>query len=200
MTLLEFTRDLIDRAQQDVNLPLPVVFNLSSWKGGKQTIAAWLVQELNSQYQVPKQTGSNWVKNGQLLLLLDGLDEVRSDIRGACVQALNQFHQAYGDTEMVVCSRLKDYEALKHCLHFQAAIYVQPLSSEQIQQYLNSVGTGLAALRTTLQTDTQLQELAKSPLMLNIMAIAYQGMCVENIPSMSLEERRQHMFNAYIEP
>jgi hypothetical protein len=31
-------------------------------------------------------------------------------------------------------------------------------------------------------------------------AIAYQGMSVENLPSMSLEERRQHLFNAYIEP
>jgi MFS family permease len=225
MTLLELTRDLINRAEHDVNLPMPVVFNLSSWKGGKQTIAAWLVQELNSQYQVPKQTGSNWIKNGQLLLLLDGLDEVRSDIRHACVQALTQFHQQHGDTEIVVCSRLKDYETLKYRLHFQAAIYVQPLSSEQIQQYLNSAGAELAPVTTALQSDTQLQELAKSPLMLNIIAIAlqpyghptagaapwaiacdtaqsaiaYQRSSVKDLPSMSLEERRQHLFNAYIE-
>ncbi|MEW6495595.1 MAG: AAA-like domain-containing protein [Cyanobacteriota bacterium] len=198
-TLLELTRDLIDRAEQDVNLPMPVVLNLSSWRGGKQTITDWLVQELNSQYQVPKQTGSDWVRNGQLLLLLDGLDEVRGNIRDACVQALNQFHAQHGNTEIVVCSRIKDYEALKHRLHFQAAIYVQPLSSEQIQHYLKSIGTQLSAISTTLQTDTQLQELAKSPLMLNIITLAYQGMSIEDLPSMNLEERRQHLFNAYIE-
>jgi class 3 adenylate cyclase len=199
IALLELARDLIHRANQDVNLPMPVVLNLSSWKGGRQTIAEWLIQELHSQYQVPKQTGSKWIKDEQLLLLLDGLDEVRGDIRLACVQALNQFRQERGRAEIVVTSRIKDYETLKHRLRFSAAIYVQPLTPEQIQHYLAAAGANLTAVSTALQTDTQLQELAKSPLMLNIIAIAYQGMSVETLPSMNLEERRQHLFNAYIE-
>jgi uncharacterized caspase-like protein len=199
ITLLELARDLIHRAQQDVSLPMPVVLNLSSWKGGRQTIVEWLVQELHSHYQVPKQNGSSWVKTGQLLLLLDGLDEVKGDIQYACIQALNQFRQEHGQAEIVVCSRIKDYEALKHPLRFSAAIYVQPLTEEQIQHYLATAGAKLAAVSTALQTDTQLQELAKSPLMLNIIAIAYQGMSIEDLPRMNLEEGRQHLFNAYIE-
>ncbi|NEP02666.1 MAG: NACHT domain-containing protein [Symploca sp. SIO2E9] len=199
ITLLELARDLINRAQRDVNLPMPVVLNLSSWKGGKQTIADWLILELNNQYQVSKEIGKVWVKEGKLLLLLDGLDEVRNNIRDNCTQALNQFLQQQGETEMVVCSRIKDYTALKSRLHLQAAIYVQPLKREQIQQYLTSLGDSVAAVSTALQTDTQLQELASSPLMLNIMAIVYQGMSVEDLPNMNLEQRRQHIFNAYID-
>lgn len=199
IALLELARDLIHRANQDVNLPMPVVLNLSSWKGGRQTIAEWLIQELHSQYQVPKQTGSKWLKDDRLLLLLDGLDEVRGDIRLACVQALNQFRQEHGRAEIVVTSRIKDYETLKHRLRFSGAIYVQPLTPEQIQHYLAAAGAKLTAVSTALRTDTQLQELAKSPLMLNIIAIAYQGMSLESLPSMNLEQRRQHLFNAYIE-
>ncbi|HBB32217.1 MAG TPA: hypothetical protein DDZ80_27575 [Cyanobacteria bacterium UBA8803] len=199
ITLVELARDLVDRAQQDVNLPIPVVLNLSSWQGGKHTIADWLVSELYSQYQVPKQVGKSWMKAGQLLLLLDGLDEVNSAYRDACVQALNQLHQEQVDTEMVVCSRIKDYESLRHRLNFQAAIYIQPLTSEQVQLYLADAGAELAAVSIALRTDIHLQELVKSPLMLNIITLAYRGMSIEDLPSQNLEERRQHLFNAYID-
>jgi hypothetical protein len=198
-TLLELTRDLIERAELGLTQPIPVVFNLSSWSGHKQAIADWLVQELHTKYQVSKEIGKDWVKQQQLLLLLDGLDEVSIKQRQACVDALNHFNQEHGQTEMVVCSRIKDYEALSTRLRFQAAIYLQPLTLEQIYHYLKSTSSELAALNTALHSDTTLQELAKSPLMLSIMTLAYQGMPMEELPSRNLEERRKHLFNSYIE-
>ncbi|NJO50709.1 MAG: NACHT domain-containing protein [Leptolyngbyaceae cyanobacterium RM2_2_4] len=94
-TLLELTRDLVKRAEQGVDHRIPIVFNLSSWTT-KQSIAEWLVDELSSKYQVPKQIGRQWVSNQELLLLLDGLDEVKLERRNECVVALNNFHQNYG--------------------------------------------------------------------------------------------------------
>ncbi len=198
-TLLELTRDLIKQTESDLTQPIPVVFNLSSWSGQKPKITNWLVQELHTKYQVSKEIGQNLVNQQQLLLLLDGLDEVEAQQREACVDALNYFHQEYGQTEMVVCSRIRDYEALSMRLRFQAAIYLQPLTLSQIQQYLTSAGSELAAIRRALATDAILQELAQSPLMLNIMTLAYQGMSIEELPSNNLGQLRQHLFNAYIE-
>ncbi|NEP13180.1 MAG: protein kinase [Symploca sp. SIO2C1] len=199
-TLLELTRDLLDIAKTDWTQPIPVVFNLSSWKGGKQTIRDWLVQELNTQYQVSQEIAKSWVKAGQLLLLLDGLDEVSTQLREACVLAINQFSQEHGTTEIVVCCRIQDYQAIKHRLTLQAAICLQPLSPQQIHQYLNSVGVELAAVSIALQEDTILQELASSPLMLSIITLAYQGMSREDLPKISaIEERRKHLFDAYIQ-
>src|ERR671932_2408111 len=163
-TLLELTRDLIEQAELDLTQPMPVVFNLSSWSGHKQAIADWLVQELHTKYQVSKEIGKDWVKEQELLLLLDGLDEVSAKQRQACVDALNHFNQEHGQTEIVVCSRIKDYEALSTRLQFQAAIYLQPLTLEQIYHYLANVGSKLAALSNALHTDETLQELAQSPL------------------------------------
>jgi hypothetical protein len=55
-------------------------------------------------------------------------------------------------------------------------------------------------VKTLLQEDTTLQELAKSPLTLSVMTLAYQGISVEELPKIgSVKERHQHLFNAYTE-
>ena len=198
ITLLELARDLIERAERDVHQPIPVVFNLSSWTQKKQTIAEWLVQELDTKYHVSKEIGRNWITEQKLLLLLDGLDEVSTDCREDCVRALNEFSRKHGQTEMVVCSRVQDYEALTNSLKLQNAIYLQPLTPEQGEDYLINAGFDPEAVRSVL-SDGELQELARTPLMLNIIALAYQGKDLETLLSTNLEDRRRHLFDAYIE-
>ena len=198
-TLLELARDLINRIQADLSQPIPVVFNLSSWEGKKQAIADWLVIELNTKYQVSPKIGKAWIQAQKLLLLLDGLDEVSRERREDCVDALNEFCQEYGQTEVVVCSRIRDYEALSSNLIFQGAVYLQPLSLEQIQEYLKNAGSELAAVRKALESDVKLQEFARSPLILSIISLAYQGISIAELPSRSNYELREHLFNAYID-
>ncbi|NER91524.1 NACHT domain-containing protein [Moorena sp. SIO3A2] len=198
-TLLELARNLIDRAEQDTDQLIPVVFNLSSWAKKRQAIADWLVEELNTIYQVPKKIRQAWVKNQQLLPLLDGLDEVKADYRDECILALNRFKKDYG-AELVVCSRIKDYEALSNRLNFQKAVYLRVLSLAQIYDYLNLVGADLTGLRTLIEKDKEWKKLANSPLMLNIMTLAYQGVAVEDLPRTEVvEEWRRQLFDAYIE-
>ena len=138
----------------------------------------------------------------QLLLLLDGLDEVKEERRADCIQALNQFLQDYGQTEMVVCSRLQEYELLarSNSLQLQAAICIRPLTSEQVDLYLQKAGDQLTALKGLLHTDETLRALACSPLMLSVMSLAYQHKALEEIPHPgSVEEHRRHVFDTYIQ-
>lgn len=198
-SLLELTHDLLKRSEQGLDYRIPVVFNLSSWAGKKQTIADWLVAELNSKYQVPKQIGQDWVEKQELLPLLDGLDEVNAERRDSCVAALNNFNQNYAP-EMVVCSRIKDYSALSNRLNFQSAIYLKSLTQEQVVNHLDNIKADLTGLRALIEEDRALQELAKSPLMLNIMVLAYEGVAVEELPKTEVvEEQRKKLFDAYIE-
>jgi hypothetical protein len=198
-TLLELARDLIQRAEQDFNLAIPVVFNLSSWTVKQEKIEDWLVEELNSKYQFPKKLGESFIKEEKLLLLLDGLDEVKAEYREQCLDALNEFHNE-NTSEIVVCCRIKDYEALSNRLNFQSAVYLMSLTLEKIVNYLDSVGSNLRGLRTLIENDETLKELAKSPLMLYIITLAYQGVSVEDLPKTDvLEEHRQQLFDAYIE-
>ncbi|MCP4402278.1 MAG: hypothetical protein GY801_33860 [bacterium] len=61
ITLLELAKTLIAQADGDPTLPIPVVFNLSSWAEKQFSIAKWLVGELNSKYNIPKKIARLWV-------------------------------------------------------------------------------------------------------------------------------------------
>lgn len=198
-TMLELARDTIARAKESAEQPVPVVFNLSSWSDGNKDITEWLVEELNTKYLLPTQVGAQLVKQERLLLLLDGLDEVRLEQRTLCVEAINHFRHEHGMTPLVVCSRVADYEALSARLKLEGAVLLQPLSTGQIEGYLANAGEKLAVLKIALQSDVALQELAQSPLMLSIMTLAYQGAASDSLPLLATADaHRKHLFAAYV--
>jgi DNA polymerase III delta prime subunit len=198
-TLLELARDLIACAERDPSQAIPVVLNLSSWPAKRQPLTDWLVEELTAKYYIPKGVARPWVENDELVLLLDGLDEVKSTHRDACVRTINDFRRQHGLTPVAVCSRSADYESLATKLAFQGAVLIQPLTLSQVDDYLAGAGLGLAAVRTALQHDAALQELAQSPLMLSIMTLAYKGGTDQELEVLdTLEVRRKHLLDAYI--
>ena len=197
--LLELTRDLLNRAQKDENLPIPVVFNLSSWARQQPPLTEWLVEELNIRYDVPRRLGQSWVTNNTLHLLLDGLDEVLPAARKQCIQAINRYREAHPFAPVVVCSRSDDYLDQSTQLRLHTAVIVQPLTQEQIDAYLVSAGAEVEALRVALRNDLDLQELAKTPLMLSILTLAYQGMPLDEITALgSLKATRWRVFDSYV--
>jgi len=196
--LLELARQLIERARENETEPIPVVFNLASWKDN-QTLVDWLAEQQNIVYSVPKKIAPMWVKENRMLLLLDGLDEVKADSRAKCVEAINQFRKEYGLTSLVVCSRIEEYSMLDTKLSLQGAITLQRLTSEQINAYFDRSGKSLSSVKQILKKDKALQELAETPLMLSIMALAYKDKNADElIASGNLEEQRSHLFEAYI--
>ena len=198
--LLTLARDLLIRAAQDPEQPIPVVFPLSSWATQRRPLADWLVDALNEQYDVPRKTGQAWVETDQILPLLDGLDEVAPEHRAACVEAINTFRQDHGLLPLVVCSRVADYEALGTRLRLQGALVVQPLTRAQVDSYLTQVGQPLAAVREALQEDPTLWELLDTPLMLTIVTLAYAGQPVGALRTHGTpDERRQHLFATYVD-
>lgn len=199
-TLLQLARDLLEAAQQNLDQPIPVIFNLSSWKKPAQKMANWLINELKVQYQVSSDIARHWIEAGELLLLLDGLDEVQPKLQEICITAINQFCQEYGTTELVVCSRIQDYQLLQNRLALQGAICLQPLTFEQVKIYLETAGSELTGLKFALQKDEALREFARSPLMLSIMTLAYQGVSdLELLSVQGIQAKNRHLFDAYIQ-
>lgn len=197
--LLELARGLIARAREDVTQPIPMVFNLASWTE-ILTLADWLAQELNNLYSVPRKTAPDWVKGNKLLLLLDGLDEVRQDSRVKCVEAINEFRKQNGLTSLAVCSRSQDYADLKAKLSFEGAIEVQPLTQEQIAEFFSRFGDEMAGIKQSLEKDSGLRELAETPLFLSIMSIAYRDK--RNVEILALGDemaQRKYLFDTYIQ-
>jgi hypothetical protein len=99
----------------------------------------------------------------------------------------------------VITSRRADYEALAEPLRLQGAILVRPLTDEQVNSYLTELGPGGEPVRAALREDSSLWELLDSPLLLNIITLAYAGQAATP-PQMNgaKVERRDHLFGLYV--
>ena len=74
---------------------------------------------------------------------------------------------------------------------------IEPLTAQQIDNYLSSVGGKLEAVRVALHRDPVLQELATTPL---ILTLAYHGKPVEDLVIKgSLETLRWQIFATYVQ-
>src|SRR5260370_4412799 len=108
--LLKLLREILPRAYQDEFHPVPVLFFLSSWSIRKPALEDWLVQELDTKYDIPPPLASRWVANHAILPLLDGLDEVEEQARAACINPINTHHDSSKINPFVVSCRRADYE------------------------------------------------------------------------------------------
>lgn len=196
--LLELARDLLKRAQNDDSQPIPVVFNLSSWMTKQLALADWIIEELNVKYQVPYGLGRTWIDNNEILPLLDGLDEVSLNALTSCVDAINTYKQERM-VSIVVCCRLDQYLAQKRRLSLHSAVIIQPLTIEQIDSYLSVEGEQLQRLRIAIHEDMDIQTLASTPLMLSVLAKAYDDKLVEGLQAKSFSEmQQQQVFADYV--
>jgi NACHT domain len=205
--LMELAKDWLGCTNaKQFDQAIPVVLNLSSWgtyrlpDQKRPTFIDWLTEELYRQYQLPYQVGKTWLSKSGFVLLLDGLDEVREPLRDSCVDALNQFRQEFGTIEIAVCSRIADFQKLKTTLeHFQEAVFIQPLEEVQIEAYLQQAGEPLQGVRMALRQDPTLLELARTPLFLWIISLAYPERSVDELLNLPKTKRLRLLFNRYIE-
>jgi hypothetical protein len=177
--MLELTATLLQRAADNQQLPIPVVFSLSTWGRTREPLDQWLEKELQRRYTVPRRLARQWLDKDLILPLLDGLDEVRPDQRGSCVKAINEHLQGYGPMQIVVCSRLSEYEKGGARLRLGTAVFIQPLTSEQVMSYLDSTADQLTGLRLAVEQDDSLLTLISTPLLLSIATLAYRNVSLE---------------------
>jgi serine/threonine protein kinase/DNA polymerase III delta prime subunit len=198
--LLSLARTLLEHAEHEQTHPIPVIFNLSSWMQKRAPLSTWLIEELETKYKVSRKIGTEWIDTNQILPLLDGLDEVDAPYRVACIQQINEYHQAHSLVPLVVCCRTTDYLSLSNRLALSRAVTIEPLTTKQVNEYFARSGESIVALRSVFQQDLVLQELATTPLMLSILIQAYQGLSREEIKGgVATERHPQQMFATYSE-
>jgi hypothetical protein len=203
--LLELTRELIKQARTDPTQRMPVVFNLSSWTSWAQhhdqpQFGDWLVEELHHSYEVPRRIAEAWIDDGEILPLLDGLDEVAEAYRAGCVEAINAFRDAHYFGRLVVCSGIEEYEALPTPLRVDDAVVLQPLTRQQIDHYLQTVNPPAVSIQQALvHADQALWELLSSPLMLSIATQVYRGRRADTLLAPgTVAQRRRRLVAEYI--
>jgi HEAT repeat protein len=201
-TLLAFAREAVSSRLADPSALLPVYVPIRTWDGTGDLVA-WMaaVADLDAA------TLRTAVVSGQVLLLLDGLDELRriSVRAGASEDPRLAFLRAattLGRTPMVIACRRAEYEQMAASsatrVGLEAVIRLLPLTDGQISQYL-SKGPQLLA---TLRSDDTLRGMARNPLIMTLLAMAYhdEGLKADDLndPAYSLAEVRSRIFSKFV--
>jgi tetratricopeptide (TPR) repeat protein len=139
------------------------------------SIADWFVVKVQEKYGFPPKQIEQWLADRRLIPLLDGLDEVRPEYQQDCVRAIKQWLKSdLRPREVAICCRREQYEAYSEKIELDAggAVYLQDLTDEQIQIFLNDANRG--ELWTSLAADDSLLELIRRPLLLSMAVLAYE--------------------------
>ncbi len=182
--LHELTMKLVHRAEISEDYPIPVILSLSTWTRSNQSLFDWVLAELKDKYGIAIEVAKHWVELKEVILLLDGLDEVNPEFTDKCIQLINKFINEYCPPSVVVCSRKDEYEASHERLCLNSCILLCSLSELEIRQYLESLQ--LSYKWDYLQSSPSLMSLCKTPLMLHFFALVKEGAidysCNEVIP------------------
>ncbi|MDJ1182138.1 NACHT domain-containing protein [Roseofilum casamattae] len=184
--LLKLALALGKKAVQDSEEPIPVIFELSTWRG--EHMLEWMVEQMAAQYGLKPELCRQWISEDRIVPLLDGLDELGeyNDGMRLAVAAIEELQENYEQQQhaLVICCRIADYESItagpdaerQYLRTMKKAVRLCQLSNEQIKDYLEqrlekNEGTlfwqDLAARPVWL-------ELAKKPMLLNLILITYR--------------------------
>ena len=169
--LLRLAQDLLAEARVDPTQPIPVVLNLSSWAPNQFALEKWIEDEVLTKYSLPRRSTRRWLARGELVLLLDGLDEVVASRRASCIEAINVLSD-HAKSQIVVASRDDDYLAAGLRLRLPLALSLEPLDDVAIEGMIEELGEDAVELRDAMSRDPALVEHARTPLVLGMLAVA----------------------------
>jgi len=210
--LLAITKALLNRTRGNSEARIPIFVPLGSWADAQPSLARWLEDELARIYLVSRELCQQLLDDVGIVLLLDGLDEVRPEHRDSCIAAINTFRRKY-PCRLVISCRTNAYKMLPGKLDVDGALELQPLSDAQVDAALYRAEKRVATVRKMLQEEDaelvqaqdvaqpggKLRELAASPLMLSIIVQLYDGVTRDEFPSYrSLKSQRSHLLDAYL--
>ena len=189
-TLVRLAQDLIERAQTNPDFPVPLIFELSSWKDDRLSLEQWMMDQLENLYSIrDRHLSMQWIERGLILPLLDGLDELGLVHQRLAIAKINAFLKQDVGRQMVVCCRSREYEEGQVRLtKLNGAYCLQPPPPEEIYRYLQQLGK--LDLWEVLQTNESMGELAMIPLLLNVMVDVYQAEVITT---------QEQLFETYID-
>ncbi|WP_299491765.1 NACHT domain-containing protein [Acaryochloris sp. IP29b_bin.137] len=159
--------------------PVAIFLELNRLSDTKLTIEQQLIKTL-ARDNFPN--GTNFVeqglKQGMIMLLFDGLDEVNSTDRPNVVRRLQDFIDQYDQCRVAITCRTQVYKR-EFDAQVDQTVEVVEFNDQQIRKFLRpwkqSMGDdkSVEQLLQALQDKPRIMELARNPLMLTIIAYLY---------------------------
>jgi HEAT repeat protein len=219
-TLFAFARDAVAARLENPALPLPILAPVATWNAHDQIpLADWLAASIPA---LTRDDIARRIDSGHALLLLDGLDELGSQRldritdkpfdprirfmsqiapfvgtgRALSASSLLVPHTSSLGTSLVLTCRIKDYTDIGAKLPLSGAVTLQPLNDDQMRDYLRDVPDLWAAL----ESDNDLREVARTPLLLSLFTFAFRDLPDEakQLRSLQRGDLRDKIFETYV--
>lgn len=171
LLLLRLGEFLMDKAQEGKIFPVPIIVNLASWRSDESSFAEWLEKQLPhsaGEGGISKEYAKILIEENQVLPLLDGLDEIPAHHRASLLKALDKYlakrqarvEIASSYPEVIICSRIKEFEELKIAPEIYGTVAIQSLTKTKVQETLSEL-----ALRNNLPAKRLLNDLQQYPIL-----------------------------------
>ena len=172
--LFEMAAGLTARAREDAEHPIPVYLALQSWSGHRAAFAEWAIAEMNKLFLMPTDLARLWIEDGQIMFLLDGLDEITSPAaRRQCTEEINRFCRFGRQVRVptIVASRAAEYDGARIPLHLETAVEVLALNPAKTLEYLARTDGPARALAGAVHACPGLLDLLGSPLLVAMLGL-----------------------------
>jgi len=197
-TLLLQLADRLFDLEEDV---LPVVLNLATWQSSFGKLETWLETVLASELSTNKAGAKAVLRQSNLILLLDGLDELKEDEAiNSCLAAIADFGALVGRRFVITC-RIEEYQRVKEDALVNLQIEVGSLKSDQLEAELNQMGygqPGAMRLLKAIQKDPLLRQAVETPFYFNTLQLLFAGGLPE-FTSTDLESRKAEITQKFVD-
>ncbi|MBE9113593.1 ATP-binding protein, partial [Nodosilinea sp. LEGE 07298] len=146
--------------------PVPVLLDVSAWAG--ETMREWLIATLWREYRVAKTTAANWIDQAQLMLLVDGFDNLPTPQQRKFAAALEALLRTNPNQTALLCCRRQVMESSGLIFdQFNGGINIIPLAAQQVKDYV--LTQKCPDLWPVIKGSKVLQQLARLPLHLTML-------------------------------
>lgn len=180
--LLRLAKALLNDLAPERDEPVPVVVNVSSWTAKAGTFDWWLLDEIVRRHGLPRSAIEDLYDRGQLVLLLDGVDEHPRPQE--CAAAIGALLNKTPELQIVVTyrtgydlpSRQRQQWIDQHLADLLDPIEIKPLSAGQVTALLDEADDRWAAVRQLIDSHPDLWDpLIHRPMVLATLMRALRG-------------------------
>ena len=139
---LELQVRLLEHRQDEMTIPVPVLVSAAAYDT-QLAWENWLAGHLALRFGIGAATAARLVRDGRILPLVDGVDEMDSGPgetarAGVLVTALNAWMRGREKAPVIVTCRRAEYRALKRGVDRATLVDMVPLTGEEAAGYLRT--------------------------------------------------------------
>ena len=161
---------------------IPILIELrkyNNFQGGLDKLMLAVIEENTNKPVSSKTFIDNYLKIGNAIILLDGLDEISSDLRASAINEVKILLDKYKKCKVVITCRTAIYKEEFFDV-VDKTYQVAEFNDSQIQSFLNNFtgdipkGKSIPQLIESLQDRPRILSIARSPLLLSIIVLLYK--------------------------